>query len=107
MDAILTDSHLNTRIKRCILMNLVVPKLEHAGEPTEGNGKFVKQLETLQRTAAAKKDEGVQGLRVIQHNWERTHMRQRKVEMTNCCTRYKIRNMAEEVTPHYMVDSYM
>ena len=36
MDAILTDSHLDTRIKRCILMNVVVPKLEHAGEIWEG-----------------------------------------------------------------------
>ena len=32
MDTILTDSHLDTRIKRCILMNVIVPKLEHAGE---------------------------------------------------------------------------
>ena len=27
MDAILTDPHLDTRIKRCIPMHLVVPKL--------------------------------------------------------------------------------
>ena len=32
MDAILTDSRLDTRIKRCILMDLMVPKLEYAGE---------------------------------------------------------------------------
>ena len=54
MDAILTDSHLDTinRIKRCILMNLIVPKLEYAGEVWEGNAKLVKQLETVQVTAA-------------------------------------------------------
>ena len=32
MDATLTDSHLDARIKRCILMNVMVPKLEHVGE---------------------------------------------------------------------------
>ena len=32
MDAILTDSHLDTRIKRCVLMNVIVPKLECAEE---------------------------------------------------------------------------
>ena len=35
MDAIPTDSHLDTRIKRCILMNVIVPKLEYAGEVWE------------------------------------------------------------------------
>ena len=55
MDAILTDSHLDTRIKTCILMNVIVPKLEYAGEVWEGNAKLVKQLETVQMTAAAKK----------------------------------------------------
>lgn len=54
MDAILTDSHLDTRIKRYILMNVIVPKLEYAGEVWEGNGKLVKQLETVQMTAAKK-----------------------------------------------------
>ena len=52
MDSILTDSHLGTRIKICILMNVIVPKLEYAGEVCEGNAKFVKQLETVQMTAA-------------------------------------------------------
>ena len=32
MYAILTDSHLDTRIKKCIQMNVIVPKLEYAGE---------------------------------------------------------------------------
>ena len=52
MDAILTDPHLDTRIKICILMNVIVPKLEYAGEVWEGNAKFVKQLETVQMTTA-------------------------------------------------------
>ena len=33
-------------------MNVIVPKLEFAGELWEGNAKFVKQLETAQMTAA-------------------------------------------------------
>ena len=53
MDAILTDSHLDTRIKRCILMNVIVPKLEYVGV-WEENTKFVKQLEEVQMTAAKK-----------------------------------------------------
>ena len=32
MDAILTDSHLDTKIKKWILMNAVVPKLQYAGK---------------------------------------------------------------------------
>ena len=32
MESILTDPQLDTRIKKCILMNVLVPKLEHAGE---------------------------------------------------------------------------
>ena len=31
MGAILTDPHLDTRTKTCILMNVIVPKLEYAG----------------------------------------------------------------------------
>ena len=54
MDAILTDSHLDTinRIKRCILMNAIVPKLENAGDVWEGNAKLVKHLDTVQMTVA-------------------------------------------------------
>ena len=59
VDAILTDSHLDTiinRIKICILMNVIVPKLDiYAGELWRGNAKLVKHLETVQMTAAAKK----------------------------------------------------
>ena len=51
MDAILTDPHLDM-IKRCILMHVIVPKVEYAGEVWEGNAKFVKQLETVHMTAS-------------------------------------------------------
>ena len=54
MDAIITDSHRDTRIKVCILINAIVPKLEYAGEVWEGNAKLVRQLETVQMTAAKK-----------------------------------------------------
>ena len=54
MDAILTDSHLDTRIKICILMNAIAPKLEYAGQVWEGKAKLVKQLETVHTTAAKK-----------------------------------------------------
>ena len=51
---ILTDSYPDTRIKICILINVFVPKLEYAVEIWEGNAKLVKQLETVQMTAAEK-----------------------------------------------------
>ena len=51
MDGILAAPHLDTRIKICILMNVIVPKLEHAGEVWEENAKFVKQLEKVQMAA--------------------------------------------------------
>ena len=51
---ILRDSHLDTNIKICILMNVIVPKLEYAGEVWWGNAKLVKKLETIPRTAAKK-----------------------------------------------------
>ena len=52
MGAILTDPHLDTRIKICILRNVIVPKLKYA-KVLEGNAKFVNQLEkTMQMTAA-------------------------------------------------------
>ena len=54
MDAILTDSHLDTRIERCILFNVIVPKREYAGAVREGNAKLVTQLERVQMTAAKK-----------------------------------------------------
>ena len=51
MDVILRESQLDTRIKRCILRNVIVPKLEYA-EVWEGNTKLVKKLETVPMTAA-------------------------------------------------------
>ena len=41
-------------IKICVLINVIVPKLEYAGEAWQGNAKQVKQLETVQTTAAKK-----------------------------------------------------
>ena len=35
-------------------MNVIVPKLEYAGEVWEGNAKLAKQLETVQMTASKK-----------------------------------------------------
>ena len=53
-DAIITDPYLDARIKRCILVKVIVPKLEYAGEVWEGNAKFVKQMETIVQMTAAK-----------------------------------------------------
>ena len=52
MDVILSDSHLDTRMKRCILLNMIVPKLQYAGEFGEGNKKLADKLETVQMSAA-------------------------------------------------------
>ena len=42
----------SSRINICMLMTVYVPKLEYAGEVWEGKAKFVKQLDTVQMTAA-------------------------------------------------------
>ena len=47
---ILRDLHLDSRIKRCILMNMIEPKLEYE-EVWEGDVKF-KKLETVQMAKA-------------------------------------------------------
>ena len=52
MDAVLTGPHLDITIKICILINVIVPKLEYAGQVWQENAKFVKQLDTVQMTAA-------------------------------------------------------
>ena len=44
MDVILRESQLDVRIKRCILRNVIVPKLEYEGEVWEGNAKLVKKV---------------------------------------------------------------
>ena len=54
MDVILRESQLYTRIKICILRNVIVPKLENAGDVWEGNAMLVKKLETVPMTAAKK-----------------------------------------------------
>ena len=52
----LTDSHVDTRMKRWILIDVILPRLrkEYAEEVWERNAKSVKQLETVQMTAARK-----------------------------------------------------
>ena len=61
MNAIVADSHLDTRIKRCILIRVMAPKLGYAGDVWEGNAKFVKHLETVQMTGAQKKNQDAHG----------------------------------------------
>ena len=58
MDGILTDPHVNTRfkIRVLIVMNVIVPKFECAGEVWQANAKFVKQLATVQMAPAKPKD---------------------------------------------------
>lgn len=46
-DVIPRDSHLDARGKICILIDMIVPKLEHAGEVQEGNMKLVKTSGTV------------------------------------------------------------
>ena len=41
---ILTDSHLDTRIERCILMNGIATKLAHVREVWEGSAKVSKTV---------------------------------------------------------------
>ena len=53
MVAILANSHVDTRIKICILMNVIVPNLEYT-EAWKGNATVVKQLEAVEMTAAKK-----------------------------------------------------
>ena len=53
MDVILRESQLDTRIKICILRNVIVPKLEYV-EVWEGNAKLAKKLETVPMAAAKK-----------------------------------------------------
>ena len=51
---ILSDLRLESSITRCIFINVIVPKLEYAGEVWEGNSKLVKQIETVRMTAVIK-----------------------------------------------------
>ena len=54
MDVILRDSYLDTRIRRYILLNMIVPKLDYAGAVWEGSMKLAEKLETVQMAAAKK-----------------------------------------------------
>ena len=54
MDAILADPHFDAGIEIYVLMNMIVPMLDYAGEVWQGNTKFAEQLETIQITAAKK-----------------------------------------------------
>lgn len=54
MAVILRETHLDTRIKICILMNLIVPQLVYAGEVWKGNAKSAKNVEIVQMTATKK-----------------------------------------------------
>ena len=54
MDLILRDPYLDTRIKRCILLDVIVPQLEYAGEVWGKNVKLVEKLEIVQMAAAKK-----------------------------------------------------
>ena len=47
VDAILTNSHLDTKINMCILMKGMVQKLEHAGEIWEGDSKYTAENSTF------------------------------------------------------------
>ena len=47
VDVTLNDRHIDTRIKICIIINVIVPKLEHAREVWKGDANSVKQLETV------------------------------------------------------------
>ena len=52
MDAILTDPDVNSRFEICILLNVIVPKFECAGEVWQANTKCVKKPETVQMAPA-------------------------------------------------------
>lgn len=53
MDVISTESYLNTRMKRYMVVDVIAPKLEYAREPCKDNTKFVMQLGVIP-TATAK-----------------------------------------------------
>ena len=79
IDAILTDSHLDTRIKRCILMPVIVPEPEYAGEL--GREREVRTpVGTTTNDSSRKKYQDAQVRLVIQQhqeqNWECTHSKQ-------------------------------
>ena len=54
MGVMLRDSHLDTRINICLLMNVNVLKLEYAREVRERNVRLAEKLETVQMAVAKK-----------------------------------------------------
>ena len=52
IDAVLADSHLDTRITNFILTNVIVPRREYAGGIWLTDAEFVKQVERVQMAAA-------------------------------------------------------
>ena len=73
-----TESHLDAWIQLSILMNVIVPKLEYAGEVWEGESKSIKQPETVQMDSSYISAR-MQIRRTIQYyeqNWESTHLKQ-------------------------------
>lgn len=52
MDVILKDSHPDTRMKRCILMNICCTEAEVSGEVWKGDEKLVKRMKTIRVVAA-------------------------------------------------------
>lgn len=54
MDVSLRDSNLDTQIKICTLVNVIVLRLKYAGKVREGNAKLVKQMETALKREAKK-----------------------------------------------------
>ena len=54
VNVILRNSHLDTRIKRCTLLNVIVPKLEYAREVWGANKKLPDKMERVQMAAGKK-----------------------------------------------------
>ena len=99
MDAILTDTHLDTRINRCILINVIAPKLEYAGEILEGSAMLVKQLEAVQMTAAK---ESIRVRRVINTALRAepgTYPLKTDGDVRKLKWQYKVRNMPKQRLP--------
>ena len=67
MDVILRCLHLDVRMKICIVMNVIVSKLESAGGLWERNVKMVKKRETVHMTAAEMMLLGCSKRRARQH----------------------------------------
>ena len=100
VDAILMNSHLDTRIKRCIMMHVLVPTREYAEEVWEGNSKFVKHVETVQMTSA-KKILGCPNTTCNKVLRAELGMYQLKTnrDVRKLTWQYKVRNMPEKKLP--------